>query len=95
MTDNIEWGEWVDAGPVLEVSQKTKGKFCEIRYSDNFGRPIAYRIGAPRQPVVTTQVLYWGFTPNATVYRSIQDTHRIIITLHDGKPVGIAIEELK
>ena len=91
MTDNIEWGEWVPFSSVgLLLSRKDS--LYEIRYDLN-SKPIAYRIGTVK-PVVTMQALYWQNHCAATLARH-HDTHRITITLHDGKPVGIAIEELK
>ena len=94
MIDNIEWGEWVE-GDWRVIDAETEGKLCEIRF-DTSNSPVAYRLGHPRPPAVTTQVLYWARGYNATDFRSAGcDTHRITITLHDGNPVGIAIEELK
>ena len=93
MIDNIEWGEWVE-GDWRVIDAETEGKLCEIRF-DTSNNPVAYRIGTPRQPVVTTQVLYWQLDSYGSTHRIPDDTHRITITLHDGKPVGIAIEELK
>ena len=93
MTDNIEWGEWV-AASLAEAMCKTAGRHCELRFNSN-DDVTAYRIGIPRQPVVTTKALYWRSNDAAGGGRWPTDTHRITITLHDGKPVAIAIEELK
>ena len=94
MTENIEWGEWVEADWRV-VDAETESKLCEIRFATT-SNPIAYRIGTFRQPVVTTQVLYWRRGYDAGIHPITNlDTHKITITLHDGKPVGIEIEELK
>ena len=91
MTGNIEWGAWVNSNDI----EATDGKMCEIRFGKE-NEMIAYRIGTPRQPVVTTRKLYWRRGYDAGIHPATNlDTHRITITLHDGKPVGIAIEELK
>ena len=95
MTDNIEWGEWVMSQSGYDMVSDTRGKFLEMRF-DTEGNRIAYRMGAPRQPVVTMQLLFWRRGYEAGInWAAGLDTHRIAITMHDGKPVGIAIEELK
>lgn len=86
--DNIEWGEWVDGG---DFNPSFRHLQCEYRN----GLLIRHRIGKPRAPVVTEQVLYWQIGCTATKYRTSVDTHSITITLHDGDPAGINIEALK
>ena len=87
MIDNIEWGKWTD-GPVPYPCPKY------LQTEQRAGTIVAYRIGTVK-PVVTTEALYWRSNDAAGGSRWPTDTHRITITLHDGKPVGIAIEELK
>ena len=94
MMENIEWGEWVVNSDNQKMIAETRQKLCEIRF-DGGNNLIAYRIGTVK-PVVTTQVLYWRRGYDAGInWAAGLDTHRITMTLHDGKPVGIAIEELK
>lgn len=85
--DNIEWGDWVDGW--YDPSQKNViAEFVD-------GCVTRHRIGKPRAPVVTEQVLYWERGSNALCCQMPSDTHRITITMHDGEPADIKVEALK